>query len=98
MKNFIIGLVIALFLFGGWWYFMGRSPQEVSMGHENMEEMKMENTDENTNMNVVECPVMGTKLSPSSAYGKTEYQGKTYYFCCAGCPAQFEANPENYIK
>lgn len=29
---------------------------------------------------------------------KVSYQGKTYYVCCSGCRAEFEANPEKYIK
>jgi P-type Cu+ transporter len=26
------------------------------------------------------------------------YKGKTYYFCCAGCKAKFEKEPEKYAK
>ncbi len=46
----------------------------------------------------VECVVMGTKIDPEKAYAKTEYKGKTYYFCCAGCPGEFAENPEKYVK
>ncbi|OGC04741.1 hypothetical protein A2276_02050 [candidate division WOR-1 bacterium RIFOXYA12_FULL_43_27] len=47
---------------------------------------------------VVECPVMGTKMNKSEAYSSTEYKGKTYYFCCAACPGAFRQNPEKYIN
>ena len=29
---------------------------------------------------------------------KTEYKGKTYYFCSALCKKTFEADPEQYVK
>jgi hypothetical protein len=29
---------------------------------------------------------------------KVAYKGKTYYVCCSGCRAEFQANPEKYIK
>jgi YHS domain-containing protein len=44
------------------------------------------------------CPVMGTKMKIADAHSSYEYKGKTYYFCCGGCPDQFKANPEKYIK
>jgi YHS domain-containing protein len=44
------------------------------------------------------CPVMGTKIPDiRKASGKSVYKGKTYYFCCAGCKAKFDKNPEKYI-
>jgi len=46
----------------------------------------------------VKCPVTGGTIDPAKAYAKTTYKGKTYYFCCAGCPEQFKKNPEKYIK
>lgn len=43
------------------------------------------------------CPVMGTVIEdPSKAVGYQDYEGKRYYFCCDGCPAQFKADPEKY--
>lgn len=35
-------------------------------------------------------------VDPTSAKTRTEYGGATYYFCCAGCKAKFEADPERY--
>jgi YHS domain-containing protein len=46
----------------------------------------------------VACPVMGHEIEKSKAAGSMEYNGKTYYFCCAGCKDKFEKDPEKYIK
>ena len=46
----------------------------------------------------VTCPVMGHEIEISKAAGSTEYEGKTYYFCCAGCKEKFDKDPEKYIK
>jgi len=35
-------------------------------------------------------------VDESKAAGKTEYKGKTYYFCSVGCKAKFEKEPEKY--
>ena len=46
----------------------------------------------------VECPVMrGHWFLPSAAADSTEYNGRTYYFCCGGCKEQFLKNPDQYI-
>ena len=29
---------------------------------------------------------------------KVTYKGKEYYVCCSGCRAEFQADPEKYIK
>jgi YHS domain-containing protein len=42
--------------------------------------------------------VCGMQLDPAKAAGKTEYQGRTYYFCSAGCKAKFDANPAQFAK
>jgi YHS domain-containing protein len=40
------------------------------------------------------CPVMGGAINKAIF---VEYQGKKVYFCCAGCPEVFKANPEKYL-
>ena len=52
----------------------------------------------NSSAEMVECPVMGTKMNSDRAHAKTIHDGKTYYFCCGGCPEQFRRNPDKYIK
>lgn len=39
------------------------------------------------------CPVTGEAINPAVF---TEYQGKKVYFCCQGCVAKFEKDPEKY--
>jgi len=42
--------------------------------------------------------VCGMQVDPKKAAGQSEYKGKTYYFCCAGCKRKFDANPTQYVK
>jgi YHS domain-containing protein len=41
------------------------------------------------------CPVM--EGNPINKNLFVEYKGKKVYFCCAGCPEKFLANPEAYV-
>ncbi len=41
-------------------------------------------------------PVCGMDVEESTAAGKSEYQGKTYYFCSPGCKAAFDREPARY--
>ena len=45
--------------------------------------------------NQTTCPVMGGKID-KSIYA--DYEGKRVYFCCASCLAEFNKNPEKYVK
>jgi len=47
---------------------------------------------------MVTCPVSGKKVKKSDAAGSHEYNGKTYYFCCADCKEKFVENPEKYTQ
>ncbi|UCC41606.1 MAG: YHS domain-containing protein [Candidatus Aminicenantes bacterium] len=47
---------------------------------------------------MVTCPVSGKKIKKSDAAGSHEYNGKTYYFCCANCKEKFTKNPEKYTQ
>jgi len=42
-------------------------------------------------------PVCGMNVEESSAKYTLEYQGKTYYFCAAGCKGAFAENPGKYL-
>jgi YHS domain-containing protein len=33
----------------------------------------------------------------ATAPAKSEYQGKTYYFCAPGCKSKFERDPGKYV-
>jgi Cu+-exporting ATPase len=43
-------------------------------------------------------PVCGMDVDEKTAAGKSEYQGKTYYFCSTGCKRDFDKNPEKYAS
>ncbi len=43
-------------------------------------------------------PVCGMQIDPAKAAGKSEYKGKTYYFCSDRCKKTFDANPEAVLK
>ncbi len=43
-------------------------------------------------------PVCKMEVDVEKAKWKTEYKGKTYYFCAPGCKKAFEENPEKYLK
>ena len=43
-------------------------------------------------------PVCACDVDEQGAEFKTEYEGKTYYFCTAGCKAKFEAHPSMWSK
>jgi P-type Cu+ transporter len=43
-------------------------------------------------------PVCKMKVDPKKAAGKSDYNGKTYYFCALGCKKMFDKNPDRYLK
>ena len=43
------------------------------------------------------CPVMGTEFNKEDAYNYSIIGNKAYYYCCAGCKEQIEADPEKYL-
>jgi Cu+-exporting ATPase len=42
--------------------------------------------------------VCGMQVDPANAAGKSDYNGKTYYFCALSCKSKFDANPSQYVK
>ena len=42
-------------------------------------------------------PVCGMDVDPNTARHRAEFEGKTYYFCAAGCRQKFLSHPEQYI-
>lgn len=47
-------------------------------------------------MDMEKDPVCGMSVDPKSAAGKSEYRGKTYYFCSLGCKRSFDSDPAKY--
>jgi P-type Cu+ transporter len=52
---------------------------------------------EQAGTNIID-PVCGMTVDPARAKATAEHNGKTYYFCCAGCAKKFEADPEAILK
>ena len=44
------------------------------------------------------CPVMGEAFVIDKATRHSVYKGKHVYFCCPGCKAKFDKDPEKYLK
>lgn len=44
----------------------------------------------------VRCPVSGEGFVPSATSPTSEYNGKTYTFCCPGCKKKFDADPAKF--
>jgi YHS domain-containing protein len=36
-------------------------------------------------------------VNPATAEWKSDYEGKTYYFCASGCKRSFNKEPEKYL-
>ncbi|MEQ1952819.1 heavy metal translocating P-type ATPase [Mesorhizobium sp. CN2-181] len=47
---------------------------------------------------VVRDPVCGMTVDPAAGKPSLEHGGRTYHFCCNGCKAKFEADPERYLE
>jgi YHS domain-containing protein len=45
----------------------------------------------------VTCPVMGSKFKVTKSTQFTTVNGQPVYFCCGGCPAAFDKEPEKYL-
>ncbi|MFL6449664.1 MAG: heavy metal translocating P-type ATPase [Bryobacteraceae bacterium] len=43
-------------------------------------------------------PVCGMQVQPDRAAGKSEFKGKTYYFCALGCKKKFDSDPDRYLQ
>lgn len=92
----MIGLAIVVLAGLGVWCFFGRPAEQASMPAMQMAKPMM--APEGGSGEETRCPVTGEKVDPAMATLKTEYMGKTYYFCCPGCPETFKKDPEKYIK
>jgi Cu+-exporting ATPase len=43
-------------------------------------------------------PVCGMEVDEKTATHKSEYQGKTFYFCSPGCKKSFDKEPAKYAS
>ncbi len=42
--------------------------------------------------------VCGMQVDESNPPAKSDYKGRTYYFCSLDCKQTFDNNPEEYVK
>ncbi len=66
---------------------------QVAESHEHAEHAEHSNEP-----GVVTCAVMGHEIKDIEKAPKSDYNGKTYYFCCAGCKEKFDKEPAKYVK
>src|SRR6266545_3362787 len=43
-------------------------------------------------------PVCAMTVAPEHAAGTVGHEGRTYYFCSAGCAEKFRADPQKYLE
>jgi YHS domain-containing protein len=43
-------------------------------------------------------PVCGMNVDDQTTTEQSQYEGKTYYFCCSGCKSKFDQNPQQYAS
>ena len=43
-------------------------------------------------------PVCGAMIQPQQAYGTSDFEGETYYFCCPVCQGAFQKQPQAFLK
>jgi len=49
-------------------------------------------------MEKVKDLVCGMWIDPAKAAAKSEYNGRTYYFCAPGCKKEFDKTPDKFLK
>lgn len=45
-----------------------------------------------------EDPICHMQVDEKTAKLKSDYKGKTYYFCAPGCKKKFDSDPAKYAK
>jgi len=97
-------IIIAMFLFYGSIIIAQEKPEDFIENAQRDSSVEItESADSSVIIKSIElkiwnkvCPVMGNKIDPDGP--TVEYNGKLYGFCCPGCDAKFEKNPEKYSK
>lgn len=44
------------------------------------------------------CPISGEEFTIAASTAHSEYKGRHVYFCCPGCKARFDKDPEKYLS
>lgn len=48
-------------------------------------------------MRMARDPVCGMEVREDVPH-RSEYEGRTYHFCCRGCKVQFDRDPRRYLE
>ena len=43
-------------------------------------------------------PVCGMQVDEETAAGRSDYEGRIYFFCSASCKEKFDEDPERHAK
>jgi YHS domain-containing protein len=43
-------------------------------------------------------PICKMQVDEKTAKWRSDYKGKTFYFCAPGCKKKFDSDPEKYLK
>jgi xanthine dehydrogenase accessory factor len=70
---------------------------EIVQRRRNAEPLDIQSLLASTAPNEAIDPVCGMTVEIAGAEHHTEYNGQTFYFCCAGCQESFESDPEKYL-
>ncbi len=73
---------------------LARGPRPMKMGGHRMMDKGSQTADRGPQM--ATDPVCGMSVDPATARWKSEYQGRTIFFCNPSCKAKFDANPQQY--
>ncbi len=77
---------------------MSLSTVIVALNSQTLRKYEPEGVEYIVEKHVAKDPVCGMEVNEQTAEHKAAYNGKTYYFCSAGCKEAFEANPRKYAK
>ncbi|HRN87879.1 heavy metal translocating P-type ATPase [Hyphomicrobium sp.] len=58
---------------------------------------KSHSSETTSNAHATKDPVCGMTVDPHTAKHRHTHEGRTYYFCAAGCRTKFAADPEKYL-
>jgi Cu2+-exporting ATPase len=77
---------------------MSLSTVIVALNSQTLRKYEPEGAEFKEERHIVKDPVCGMEIEPATAYGKTEYAGRTFYFCSKHCEEEFKKNPEKYAS
>ena len=75
---------------------MSLSTVIVALNSQTLRKYEPEGVEFKETRTTVKDPVCGMEIEPSSAFGKVEYKGRTFYFCSRKCEEDFKKKPERY--